>query len=331
MPESHSLEHELAAALTAVKKAIALCRAVQTQTLRENGVHIKDDRSPVTLADYGAQAVVLDHLARSFPAVPVVAEETSTALRGTDADALRKRVVTAARLLDDDLDEARVLDAIDRGAHPGGAAGRFWTLDPIDGTKGFLRNEQYAIALALIDGGQVVLGVLGCPALAGDAAGPGDGCILAARKGSGVDQFSAEGMPVRPISVSAVSQVKAAAFCESVEKAHSSHDWSARIARALGVAKPPVRIDSQCKYAVLARGDADIYLRLPTRADYREKIWDHAAGCLIVQEAGGKVSDIHGLPLDFSRGRQLDGNTGIVATNSLLHDQVLEAIQRTGD
>ena len=48
-----------------------------------------------------------------------------------------------------------ILAAIDRGQHAGGAAGRFWTLDPIDGTKGFLRGGQYAIALALLEGGHV--------------------------------------------------------------------------------------------------------------------------------------------------------------------------------
>lgn len=329
MPDSNALELELAAALTAVKKAIVLCRAVQAETLRGNGTHIKDDRSPVTVADFGAQAVVLEHLARAFPDDLVVAEESADALRGVDGGALCKQVLAAARLVDDRFDAARVLDAIDRGTHAGGAAKRFWTLDPIDGTKGFLRNDQYAVALALIEHGKPVLGILGCPALAIDAVAKGDGCILAARLGSGADLFTAEGMPVRPISVSGVSQASAAAFCESFESAHSRHDLSMNIAAKLGVTKAPVRIDSQCKYAAIARGDAEIYLRLPTKPQYREKIWDHAAGCLIVQEAGGKVSDIEGKRLDFSLGRQLEQNSGIVATNGPLHNLVLEALRQT--
>ena len=60
---------------------------------------------------------------------------------------------------------------------------------------------------------------------------------------------------------------------------------------------------------------------------YREKVWDHAAGVLITEEAGGKVTDVHGQPLDFSLGRQLDGNQGIVATNGVLHDRVLAAVR----
>ena len=91
---------------------------------------------------------------------------------------------------------------------------------------------------------------------------------------------------------------------------------------------PPLRIDSQVKYGVLARGDVSIYLRLPTRADYEEKIWDHAAGSLIVTEAGGEVSDVRDHPLDFSVGRLLSHNVGIVATNGKLHPQVIDAVQQ---
>ena len=89
-------------------------------------------------------------------------------------------------------------------------------------------------------------------------------------------------------------------------------------------------MDSQAKYAVVARGEADIYLRLPTRADYREKIWDHAAGALIVAEAGGTVTDIHGRPLEFHHGRELAANRGVIVTNGRLHDRVLEAIRELG-
>lgn len=58
-----------------------------------------------------------------------------------------------------------MLTAIDRGQYEGGSHGQHWTLDPIDGTKGFVRGGQYAICLALIEDGRVQLGVLGCPNL----------------------------------------------------------------------------------------------------------------------------------------------------------------------
>ena len=67
---------------------------------------------------------------------------------------------------------------------------------------------------------------------------------------------------------------------------------------------------------------------MPTRADYREKIWDHAAGVLIVEEAGGTVTDITGKPLEFHHGRELVANRGVIVTNGLLHEQVLEDPRR---
>ena len=84
-------------------------------------------------------------------------------------------------------------------------------------------------------------------------------------------------------------------------------------------------MDSQAKYGIVARGEAEIYLRMPTRADYREKIWDHAAGALIVEEAGGTVTDIMGRPLDFHHGRELSANRGVIVTNGRCHARVLEA------
>ncbi len=165
-----------------------------------------------------------------------------------------------------------VLAWIDRGGHEA-TAERYWTLDPIDGTKGFLRREQYAVALALIEAGEVVVGLLACPNLA-DGAG-GAGALLAAERGAGTRSFAlwdpsdVRGAPVR---VKELGSAASARFCESVESGHSDQEESAKIAAALGISAPPLRMDSQCKYAAVARGDASIYLRLPTRADYREKI-----------------------------------------------------------
>ena len=79
---------------------------------------------------------------------------------------------------------------------------------------------------------------------------------------------------------------------------------------------------------MLARGEASIYLRLPTRKDYEEKIWDHAAGYMVVKEAGGKVTDCMGQELDFSLGRTLKNNTGIVGTNGKIHEEVIKAVKK---
>jgi 3'(2'), 5'-bisphosphate nucleotidase len=76
---------------------------------------------------------------------------------------------------------------------------------------------------------------------------------------------------------------------------------------------------------VVARGEAHVYLRLPTKADYREKIWDHAGGVLVVTEAGGTVTDVHGKPLEFTHGRELTANRGVIATTGNIHAEVVAA------
>ena len=174
---------------------------------------------------------------------------------------------------------------------------RFWTLDPIDGTKGFLRGEQYAVALALIVGGEVVVAALACPQLdarpsrrreANERSGPDSaGAIFTAVKAkerSDGRQSHPRASSRRPsrLRVNDTEDPAEVRFCESVESGHSAHGDSAGLAQRLGITGPPLRMDSQAKYAVVARGEAEIYLRLPTRAEYREKIWDHAAGALIV-------------------------------------------------
>ncbi len=323
-----ALSTELAAAMDAVRAASRVCRAVQRQLVSEQTLQ-KKDKSPVTVADFASQAIVCARLAALLPDDRVVGEEASDELRKDEQTALRRMVVEqVAAGLGQTVDESQVLTWIDRGGAEA-TGSRYWTVDPIDGTKGFLRGEQYAVALALIEEGHVVLGVLGCPNLPGPTGEPG--VLMAAVHGQGTRVYSlwddADKAGV-PIHVSDISDASQARFCESVESGHSDQDQSARIAQLLGITAEPVRIDSQCKYAVVARGEASIYLRLPTRADYRECIWDHAAGAIVVEEAGGKVTDITGKPLDFSRGRRLENNRGIIATSGAIHDAVVTAVGR---
>jgi len=126
------------------------------------------------------------------------------------------------------------------------------------------------------------------------------------------------------LHVPVIASTSEARYAESVESGHSNQSEAALIAQALGITSEPLRLDSQTKYAVVARGDASIYLRLP-HGDYRENVWDHAAGSLIVAEAGGRVSDASGRPLDFTRGRRLDANRGIVASAASIHERGLGA------
>ncbi|NVB42524.1 3'(2'),5'-bisphosphate nucleotidase [Pseudenhygromyxa sp. WMMC2535] len=328
-----SLERERSVAVAAVRTASRLCASVQRR-LVAGATLAKGDRSPVTVADFGAQAVVSRLLTDAFPADPLVGEEDAGALRQPEHRALLQQVRAGVEEQLPGMGEGELLAAIDRGTHAGGATGRFWVLDPIDGTKGFLRLEQYAVALALVEDGQVVLGVLGCPNLPRRADAPEGprGCLFLGVPGEGAWQLGLEAEEEdAAIAVDGLGEASRARFCESVESGHTDHSDAARIAERLGIDAPPLRMDSQCKYAAVARGDASIYLRLPTTRGgaerYIERIWDHAAGLAVIEGAGGRVSDVHGRALDFGRGRGLEVNEGVIVTNGGLHERVLAAVQ----
>jgi 3'(2'), 5'-bisphosphate nucleotidase len=323
------MSKELDIAVEAVRAAAIVCRKVQANLVSADTLE-KKDKSPVTVADFASQAVICRALGAAFPDLPVVGEEDSKELRSQESASLRRSVAEhVGMVIDSSASEDEVLDWIDRGGWtPDGNTERYWTLDPIDGTKGFLRGEQYAIALGLIENGRVVLGVLGCPNLPVEDGSGEQGVLMTAERGGGAKlvRLDSADPTGETIMVSDVARASDARFCESVESGHSDQGASAQIAAALGITQEPYRIDSQCKYAAVARGDASIYLRLPTRKDYREKIWDHAGGSIVVEEAGGTVTDVFGRPLDFSRGRALEANQGIIATNGHFHAEVVEAV-----
>ena len=332
---------ELAVAVAAVRAASVVCRAVQKDLITAATIE-KKDKSPVTVADFASQAVVCKTIRDAFATDTIVGEEDAAELRPPEApeapesseaapaetgDTLAKVTAQVSRVIDSATD-AQVLDWIDLGTTgQGGATGRFWTLDPIDGTKGFLRGQQYAIALALIENGEVVLGVLGCPNLAPQE-GAEPGLLMTAIKGQGAQVLTLEGDAVEgtPATVDGIAEASGAVICESVESGHTNQGQSSDIATKLGTSAEPYRIDSQCKYAAVAMGRASIYLRLPTRPGYQEKIWDHAAGVIVCQEAGGQVTDVEGKPLDFAQGHTLANNRGVVCTNGKLHDAVLPVV-----
>ena len=335
-------ELERKTAIEAVSKASKLCIEVQKSLAKDDYID-KLDKSPVTIADFGSQAVVNYILNKNFKGDIFVGEEDSAYLRDSKNSMLKSKVCEKVKTILSNLSDEEILETIDLGNVECDFSKRYWTLDPIDGTKGFLRGNQYAIALGLVENGKVVLGVLGCPNLSG--VDDKTGCIFVAVKDEGcfvrsLDTLDARtenqtfagqecGLLEKRVNVDKIDLPENIVFCESVESDHTAHDRSAKIAKILGVTTEPYRIDSQCKYGAVAQGDASIYLRLPIKKGYQEKIWDHAAGSIVVQEAGGKVTDITGNELDFSIGRELVSNKGIIASNGILHNRILEAVTKT--
>jgi HAL2 family 3'(2'),5'-bisphosphate nucleotidase len=315
------LHKEKEIGLQAVAMAMSMAGMIQKDSAGSNTM-TKIDRSPVTVADFAVQALICQILSSHFPGIPIVGEEDSLAIRKLENREMLAKIIYYLKKCDAPLEEKEICDCIDLGgAEP---EGTYWTLDPIDGTKGFLRGEQFAIALALIQDGQVRLGILGCPNLPSAI----HGTLFWALRGQGSWKVPAAGGQAEPISTSAKTEPRLMKFIESYESSHSDKDTQLRISRSLQISSLPEQMDSQVKYGIVASGSAEIYLRIPNpdTPDYHEKIWDHAAGSLIVEEAGGWVSDIDGKKLDFSAGKTLRRNRGILATNGRIHSRVLEII-----
>ncbi|MCP4141063.1 MAG: 3'(2'),5'-bisphosphate nucleotidase [Chloroflexi bacterium] len=324
---------EVKFALDAVRQAAKLVKTVQTETA-DNAL-TKGDKSPVTVADFASQALVSRMLMERFPDTVLVGEEASDALKEEGAEHLLEQVTGYVSRFVPESDPDTVCEWIDRGAAD--AANRFWTVDPIDGTKGFIRGDQYAVALALVEDGEVKIGVLGCPNLTdGYISEPGGaGTLMIAIRGEGTwltDMAEGEEKDWKGVQASPRANPAEARLMRSFESGHTDVSKIDEISSALGTKAEPVRMDSQAKYAVLAVGAGEIILRLlsPKMPNYQEKIWDQAAGAIVLEEAGGRISDLSGKPLDFSVGRKLINNRGVLATNGLLHEAALKALKDVG-
>ncbi|NEP13415.1 MAG: 3'(2'),5'-bisphosphate nucleotidase [Symploca sp. SIO2C1] len=321
-----SYQQEKQLAIAAVTAAAKLCEQVR----RERGslAMKKPDRSPVTVADFGAQAVICQALGSAFPDDPIVAEENSAFLRSPAKIDQLALVTNYVQTQVSGATTEHVTTWIDRGN--GTVASRYWTLDPIDGTKGYVRGDQYAIALALVEEGELKLGVLGCPALAVDPTQPNgqQGVIFVAVKDQGTTIIPLNGGEPQPIHITNADEVASQRLIESVEAEHGNVAVQKAVVQDVGLIAPSLRLDSMAKYGVVARGEAALYIRLPfpISSEKRQNIWDHAAGTIVLEEAGGRVTDMYGKSLDFACGVKLFNNQGIIASNGVIHDAVLAAV-----
>ncbi len=205
----------------------------------------KADTSPVTQADLQADALILAGLAALTPDLPVITEEQVAA--GHVADI---------------------------------GGGRFWLVDPLDGTKEFCaRVPDFTVNLALIDKGRPVLGLVGVPAT-GEIywGGPGVGAFCQPVDG-GVRPIQTRPLPAQPIATASRSHRDGA-------------QGEAFIAR-FGI-QQTLRVGSALKLVLVARGDADLHPRFSTVSE-----WDLAAGHALVEGAGGAVVGLDGRPLQF--------------------------------
>ncbi len=254
-----------------LRAAVDLARAAGAEVLAlrggELGVEMKLGNEPVTIADKRASELIVAGLAARFPADPVISEELA--------------------------DSTRAL-----------GAARVWMVDPIDGTKDFIRGtDGFAVMIGLVRDGRPVLGVVHQPA--------GDRTFLATPDG-GAHVVRADGSERLH-----VSDISAAADVRLV--ASASHRTAAidQVKSTLGIADEMNVGSVGVKLCLIALGVRDLYVN-PTA---KTKVWDTCAPEAILNGAGGRLSDLFGAPVDYVR--ELGQPRGLVASNGRVHDEVV--------
>lgn len=205
----------------------------------------------------------------------------------TAADLAAQRVITAGLASLDGVlpvisEEARAAPWSQRREWP-----RYWLVDPLDGTREFIkRNGEFTVNIALIENHQPVLGVVLAP-VTGElyAAARGEGAWLQRQAGADWQRIGTRGLP--ELATVAGSR---------------SHGGSAvaLLQQLIGDDYTSVPLGSSLKFCLVARGDADVYLRRGATSE-----WDTAAAQSVLEEAGGAVLDLNGEPLRYNRGDSL--------------------------
>ncbi|KAH8690897.1 putative aminopeptidase [Talaromyces proteolyticus] len=360
-------ENELHIASLAVQRAALLTKSILASV--DKGALDKHDNTPVTIADFAAQALIISALHAAFPTDGFVGEESADVLR--EDRGLMERVweaVQATHLEGEEEGDDKgglakpksreeMLQVIDYGGKgTGGAKGRVWVLDPVDGTATFIQGQQYAVCLALVEDGRQRIAVLGCPNLKIDTststftsggevrARVQEDVVDGAGYGHMVFAISGHGAFMRPLSnrstlapahalpaqlrtsPSSPSDIRFADCRTADSTDYAKHGL---VATKLGAAWPATADlwSSQMRYIAIAVGECNALIKILRDSAYRSSIWDHAGGMLIAEEVGCTITDVEGREVSCGLGRKLAGATGLVVAPKMVHGRVLEAVR----
>lgn len=307
--------------IVAVRDAVKVCQRVQDHYLISNTKQSGNNKEPVTIADYGSQAIICRALQANYPEDAVVSEESGKQFLELVSEEQRANVLEIlSEVLGTSVSLNEVVAWLDFGK--GKSASRTWVIDPIDGTKGFIALRHYAIACGLLIDGQVAEGIVAAPGY------NDEGALFYTTDGATYRAPLMDGEGEKVV-ISARKESEDFVVVQSVEKQHASKSRMQLAREYAGLENAVLNeLDSMEKYALVACGDADLYLRLPREgATYAHKIWDHVAGVALVKHAGGTVTDVDGSRLDFSQGDILP-NLGMVVSNGQRHDSIVKAVQK---
>ena len=343
-------EKELEIATLAVQRASLVTKRIKPLLKQDDEVNKSDD-TPVTIADLTAQALVVGAIHHAFPNDTFLAEESAQILRedGALADRVWNFVSTSAQYAGPYVSEKlwtptskeQMLDIIDLGKGEGGRTGRFWVLDPIDGTMTYMTNQQYAVCLCLVEDGVKQVAVQGCPNLSLETLPMTEDSVDLSEKGgyifSAVHEGGAFSQPLSDQQLKAPERIPQKTGpsslsdlknIESMKSSSMGHDRIKAVCDKLGITYPGVDIwAQQLKYIAMAVGGHDVMVRIPGYDYHRTAAWDHASGQLICEEVGIVMTDVYGKTHDYKKGRRLYDNWGDVAAPKAWHADVLRAVK----
>jgi len=268
----------------------------------------KEDKSPVTLADYASQLFIVKKLKEKFPNDQIIAEESYNSHININ---VQKIIKMCYRSLELDLieDIERILN------YRGPYSPRQWTVDPIDGTKGFQKNLSYAIGIGFMNNSELIAAAIGVP----NYNEKGRALFIAEKNQGARVSYGEEDFI--PINVSDKKNIKKAKMCHSL---HYDEPWVMEFAEIAGISNY-IQMDSMAKFCMVADGTADLYIK--PMNENRSFSWDFLPGVLIVNEAGGIVSDLKGNNIKFNNEKCIISAPGLVASNGILHEEILKYLK----
>ena len=298
-------QKELKLAIKVVKDALKVINWFKLNGFRS---FQKLDESPVTTADMASQILIVSNIKKNFPEDLIIAEEGDIFMDNQTEYIIQKCFNELN--LEDSFDFREVLN------YKGSNTDRQWTIDPIDGTQGFLEGLVYAVGISFLKESDQKLAVIGIPNYNNK-----EQAIFIAEKEKGAKASYGEN-EFKSIKVSKQDILEESILYHSL---HYDKPWVEKFAELVGI-KNRIQIDSMSKFCKIADGSADLYLKPIDKI--HSYSWDFSPGVLIVKEAGGKISDLNGAPIHFLKDKLICDTPGLVASNSNLHLDIIKNLQK---
>lgn len=266
---------ELEAAIILARKAgITILEHYSKDIISENKIGLDNHSEPVTAADRESSQIIVEGLAKTFPADAILSEE--------ETDEIERRL----------------------------SRDRVWIIDPIDGTAGFIKKDgDFAVQIGLAERGVAILGVVYLPA---------KNILYYAKRGEGSFRIVNGGQAVR-LQVSGKTNFRDMDL--AVSRNHRSPRMS-QIVRDMGLQKEVSRGSVGVKVGLIAEQICDLYIHLSPRT----KFWDTCGPQVILEEAGGQLTDLFGTSIRYDRGNVQNLN-GILASNGAAHSMAVESLK----